>query len=222
VLVGSLGKIARDIALLTQSEIGELAEPAPPGRGGSSSMPQKRNPIGCAAILAIATRLPGLVSTMLAAMPQEHERALGGWLAEWETLPEILQLTAGALAQLRQILGGLQVNTERMRVNLEVTGGQIYAESVSTALAKKIGHAAAHQVIERACRKAMEERRHLRDVVTGDSDITTHLPAAELAALFDPGQHIRAAARRVDHALASDSVRRSLSATEGKPCPSPK
>src|SRR5262249_59490189 len=110
-LVGSLGKMAGDIALLTQSEVAEVAEPSAPGRGGSSSMPQKRNPVGCASVLATATRMPALVSVLLAAMTQEHERGLGGWQAEWETVPEVFLLASGALAQMRYTIEGLLVDT---------------------------------------------------------------------------------------------------------------
>jgi 3-carboxy-cis,cis-muconate cycloisomerase len=202
-LVGSLGKMARDIALMTQTEVAEVAEPSAPGRGGSSSMPQKRNPVGCATVLAAAIRVPTLVSVVLAAMPQEHERGLGGWQAEWETVPEILLLTSGALSQMLQVVTGLRVDADRMRANLDVTRGLIYAEAVSTALAQAIGHAAAHKLVERASRRAVEQHRPLQEVVLGDADITAHLSATELTSLFDPRQHVRAAARLVDRALAA-------------------
>src|SRR5262249_26768796 len=161
-LVGTLGKIARDISMMAQSEIGEVAEPTSPRRGGSSSMPQKQNPIGCSVVLAAATRVPALVSVMLAAMPQEHERGLGSWQAEWETLPEIFELTAGALAHMRHIIAGLVVDPDRMRANLEATGDLIFAESVSVALTSSIGRAAAHALVQRACRQAIEQRRNLQ------------------------------------------------------------
>jgi 3-carboxy-cis,cis-muconate cycloisomerase len=202
-LVGSLGKMARDIALMTQSEVAEVAEPSAPGRGGSSSMPQKRNPVGCATVLAAATRVPALVSVLLSAMPQEHERGLGGWQAEWETLPEIVLLTSGALSQMRQVMQGLRVDTERMRANLDATRGLIYAEAVSTALARTIGHAAAHRLVERACREALATSRHLQEVVSADAEIAGHLSATELTKLFDPQPHVRAGARLVDRALAA-------------------
>jgi 3-carboxy-cis,cis-muconate cycloisomerase len=202
-LVGSLGKMARDIALMTQTEIAEVAEPVAPGRGGSSSMPQKRNPVGCATVLATAARVPALISVMLAAMPQEHERGLGGWQAEWETVPEIFLLTSGALSQMRHLIVGLRVDAERMRTNLDATRGMIYAESVSTALARVIGHAAAHKQVERACRQALEEGRQLQEVVLGDAEIAGHLSAAELTSLFDPRPHIQAAARLTEQALAA-------------------
>ena len=120
-LVGTLGKIARDVSLLMQTEISEAFEPAAPGRGGSSTLPHKRNPVGCAVVLAAATKVPALVSVMLAAMVQEHERGLGNWHAEWETLPEICMLSAGALEQLTQVIEGLEIDTARMRRNLDVT-----------------------------------------------------------------------------------------------------
>jgi 3-carboxy-cis,cis-muconate cycloisomerase len=112
-LVGTLGKLARDISLLAQTEVGEAFEPAEPGKGASSTMPQKRNPVGASAALAAAVRVPGLVATMLAAMPQEHERGLGGWQAEWETLPEILRLAAGALWQMAEVAEGLELDPDR-------------------------------------------------------------------------------------------------------------
>jgi 3-carboxy-cis,cis-muconate cycloisomerase len=218
-LVGSLGKMARDIALMTQSEVAEVAEPSAPGRGGSSSMPQKRNPLGCATVLAAATRIPALVSVLLSAMTQEHERGLGGWQAEWESVPEILLLTSGALSNMRQVIVGLRVDSQRMRANLDATRGLIYAGAVSTALARAIGHATAHQLVERACRRALEERRPLQEVVLGDAEITEHLAAAELQSLFDPRPHVRAAARLVDQALAAASGYISGSPGEGAPRP---
>jgi 3-carboxy-cis,cis-muconate cycloisomerase len=202
-LVGSLGKMARDIALMTQSEVAELAEPATAGRGGSSSMPQKRNPVGCATVLAAATRVPALVSGLLSAMPQEHERGLGGWQAEWEMLPEVFLLTSGALSQSCQLIAGLRVDTQRMLANLEATRGLVYAETVTRALARTRGRPAAHTLVERACQRAVESRRHLMEVALEDAEITQHLSAAEMHRLFDPQPHVRAAALLVDQALAA-------------------
>jgi 3-carboxy-cis,cis-muconate cycloisomerase len=221
-LVGTLGKMARDISLMTQAEVAEVAEPAAAGRGGSSSMPQKRNPVGCATVLAAATRIPALVAVLLAAMTQEHERGLGGWQAEWETLPEVFLLTSGALAQMGCIIGGLRVDAGRMRANLDATRGLIYAETVSTAVAPALGHAAAHKLVERACRQAVEENRPLQDVVLGDAEIAGYLSPAEVKSLFDPQQHVRAAARLVDQALTAASTSLSSSPVEETPCPSPK
>src|SRR5262249_18604015 len=221
-LVGSLGKMARDIALMTQSEVAEVAEPSAPGRGGSSSMPQKRNPVGCATVLAAATRLPALVSVLLSAMTQEHERGLGGWQAEGETLPEAFLLTSGALSQMRSVVVGLRVDPDGMRANLDATGGLTYAAAVSTALARTIGRAAAHERVEGACCRAREGGRHLLEVLLGAAEITEHLSAAELKSLFDPQQHVRAAARLVDGALAVASSNISPLPTDEESCPSQK
>jgi 3-carboxy-cis,cis-muconate cycloisomerase len=205
-LVGSLGKVARDISLMTQSEVGEVSEPSAPGRGGSSSMPQKRNPVGCAATLAASTRVPALVSTMLSAMPQEHERGLGGWHAEWETLPEVFLLASGGLAQMRDVIAGLRVHPDRMRANLEANGGIAYAESVSSAIAPIVGHGEAHEVVARACRTALEQGQALREVVLAEEAIRAHLSAEEVEALFDPRPHVLAAARMVDRVLAAHAT----------------
>jgi 3-carboxy-cis,cis-muconate cycloisomerase len=202
-LVGTLGKMARDVALMTQSEVAEVAEPSVPGRGGSSSMPQKRNPVGCATVLAAAARVPALVSVLLSAMTQEHERGLGGWQVEWETVPEVFLLTSGALFQMRLVATGLRVDAKRMRANLDATRGLIYAEGVGTALARVIGQAAAHQLVERACRCAQEEGRHLQEIALGDAEIARHFSPADLKLLFDSQPHVRAAARLVDQALAA-------------------
>ena len=196
--VGTLGKIAKDIALLAQTEIGELAEPSGDGRGGSSTMPHKRNPVTAAVVLSAATRVPGLVSTMLSAMVQEHERGLGGWHAEWETLPEIVRLAAGALYQMAEMLPRLEVDAERMRQNLEATRGLIYAEAVSMALAEKIGKAEAHKLVEAASGRALKQKRHFRDILSEDSQVTKHLTAGALAELFEARNYLGEAEALVD------------------------
>jgi 3-carboxy-cis,cis-muconate cycloisomerase len=200
-LVGSLGKIARDMSLQMQTEVGELAEPVAEGRGGSSTMPHKRNPVGCAAVLAAAVRVPGLAATMLSGMVQEHERALGGWQAEWDTLPEIMRLSAGALRQLGDVAAGLNVDAARMRANLDATHGQIMAEAVTLALGADIGRMAAHELVERACRAASESGRHLRDVLKQDPEVSAHLGAADIDRLLDPAGHTGAAAAFVERVL---------------------
>ncbi|MGB7480255.1 MAG: lyase family protein, partial [Burkholderiaceae bacterium] len=200
-LTGSLGKMARDISLMAQTEVGEAAEPSAPGRGGSSTMPHKRNPVACAAMLAAAARVPGLVATLLAALVQEHERALGGWQAEWDTLPQIARLTGGALRQMRQAVEGLEVDAARMRANLDATHGLIMAEAVTLALGAAIGRQQAHELVQQACEQALASGRHLRDVLAADDRITTMLPAAELTRLFKPGAYLGAAADFVDSVL---------------------
>jgi len=202
-LVGTLGKIARDIALMGQTEIGELAEPSEPGRGGSSTMPHKRNPVGSAVALAAAARVPALVSVMLTAMTQEHERGLGGWHAEWETLPEICTLTAGALAHVVRVVTGLEVNPVRMRENLDATNGLVMAEAAAVALARHIGRHAAHELVQSACRRAVGQGRHLRDVLSDDPDVCRHISSAELDQAFDPVSYLGMAGAFVDRVLAN-------------------
>ncbi|MGB8494416.1 MAG: 3-carboxy-cis,cis-muconate cycloisomerase [Candidatus Acidiferrum sp.] len=182
---GTLGKIARDISLHAQTEIAELAEPIFEGRGGSSTMPHKRNPVTCAVVLAAAARIPGLVATLLSAMPQEEQRGLGGWHAEWETLPDIVRLSGGALHHLVEMLPGLEVDTARMRHNLELTNGLIFAEAVTMALGDRMGKMPAHLVVEAACKKAREQKRHLKDILREESGLRGHLTPADLESLFD-------------------------------------
>jgi 3-carboxy-cis,cis-muconate cycloisomerase len=207
-LVGTLGKLARDVSLLMQTEVGEAFEPAAPGRGGSSTLPHKRNAVGCAVVLAAATKVPALVSVMLAAMVQEHERGLGNWHAEWETLPEICMLSAGALEQLTQVIEGLEVDTARMRHNLEATHGLILAEAVSAALAPKLGREAAHALIEEACRRALEQHKPLREVLAKDAKVGKLLSAADLDRLFDPANYLGMSDQFVERVLASRTGRK--------------
>jgi 3-carboxy-cis,cis-muconate cycloisomerase len=192
-LVGTLGKIARDISLLMQTEIAEVLEPAAEGRGASSTMPHKRNPVASATILACATRTPGLVATLLAAMPQEHERGLGGWQAEWETYPEIFRLTAIALERAVEIAAGMEVCPERMRAHLETTQGLVMSEAVSITLAAHIGRDSAHKLIESAARRAVTEGRHLREILLDTPEVRAHLDAAEIEALLKPRNYLGSA-----------------------------
>ena len=202
-ITGTLGKLARDLSLMTQTEVAEVAEPSAPGRGGSSTMPHKRNPVGCAVALAAAVRVPALVSTMLSGMVQEHERALGGWQAEWDTLPDIALLTSGALRQMRDVAAGLAVDTERMRANVDITHGLIMGEAVMLALGAKTGRMAAHKLVEQASRRAVDGQRHLRDVIGEDAELSRHLSPTELDRLFDPANYTGEAGAFVDRVLAS-------------------
>lgn len=202
-LTGSLGKMARDIALLMQTDVGEAFEPAGEGRGGSSTMPHKRNPVTAAVVLAAATRVPHLAGSLLSGMAQEHERGLGGWHAEWQVLPELVQLSAGALAQMADTIEGLDVDADRMRANLDITNGLIMAEAVTMALGAKIGRMAAHQRVEAASKLAVSEKRHLRDVLAQDEVVIQHLGAETLAQLFDPLGYTGMAATLVDRVLAA-------------------
>jgi 3-carboxy-cis,cis-muconate cycloisomerase len=203
--VGTLGKIARDISLHAQTEIAEIAEPAGEGRGGSSTMPQKRNPVTCATVLAAAQRVPGLVSTMLSSMVQEQERGLGGWQAEWETLPEIVCLSGGALHHLAEMLAGLHVDEKRMLKNLDATHGLIFAEAITMALGDHLGKMPAHMLVESACKKARAENRHLKDVLRGEPGLNVYLTPADLERLFDMRNYLGSAEEFVRRVLAEVS-----------------
>jgi 3-carboxy-cis,cis-muconate cycloisomerase len=201
-IAGTLGKIARDISLHSQTEVAELFEPTAEGRGGSSTMPHKQNPVTCAVVLAAATRIPSLVGTILSAMPQEYERGLGGWHAEWETLPEIVRLAGGALHHLANMLPTLRVDTDRMRQNLEITHGLIFAEVVSLALADRMGKMPAHLLLEAATKKARESNRHLKDVLREGPGVHGHLTPADLDSLFDVRNYLGNAEEFVDQIVA--------------------
>ncbi|WP_462381336.1 3-carboxy-cis,cis-muconate cycloisomerase [Pseudomonas sp. Marseille-QA0892] len=201
-IAGSLGKIGRDLSLLMQTDVGEVFEPSAPGKGGSSTMPHKRNPVGSAVLIAAATRAPGLVATMLSAMPQEHERSLGLWHAEWETLPELFCLVSGALQQALIAIPDLEVDAERMRVNLGQTRGLLLAEAVSITLSGKIGRDAAHHLVERCSKQAVKDARSLRDVLADDADVSRHLSPSELDTLLEPAHYLGQARRWVAAAIA--------------------
>jgi len=202
VAVGTLGKIARDVSLLAQTEVGEAHEAPAEGRGGSSTMPHKRNPVGAAVALAAAIRAPGLVGTFLSAMPQEHERGLGGWPAEWETLPELVLLTAGAARAMADVLEGLVVDPARMRANLDLTQGLVMAEAISMALAVRMGKEGAHRAVEAASQRALATHRPLADVLAEDPTITRHLSPSDLAARLTPESYLGAAGELVRQVLA--------------------
>ena len=183
---GTLGKFANDFSLLMQTEVAEVAEPVAEGRGGSSTMPHKRNPIACAAILTAAQRTPGLVATLYTGQIQQHERALGGWQAEWETLPELMTLVGGALAQSEALVRDMQVFPPKMRADLEITHGLIMAEAVTLALAEFVGKADAHHRIEALCRQALDTSCPLQSVLENDPQVSEHLSADRLTQLLDP------------------------------------
>jgi 3-carboxy-cis,cis-muconate cycloisomerase len=197
-LVGSLAKLARDVALLMQSEVAEAGETL---AGTSSTMPHKRNPIACPLVIAAATRLPGLAATLLAALPQEHERGLGGWHAEWETLPEICRLTAGALAQMHTVVEGLEIDAARMRATLVAAPGLAAAESLAFALAAHLGRPAAHELVARLAREAQSTGRTLEQLAAAIPEVAGRLSRAELAAACDPAQQLGAAQEFIDQVL---------------------
>ncbi len=203
ILAGTCGKIARDVSLMMQTDVAEAFEPAGEGRGGSSTLPHKRNPVASASALGAATMAPNLAATIFAAQVQDHERSAGPWHAEWPTLPTLELVTSGALAAVVDIAEGLDVDTERMRGNLDTTHGLIMAEAVSMALADKIGKSEAHHVIEAASRKSISEKKHLRDVLAADPRVTAHLDAARLESLFDPMAYQGVSQSFIDRLLTS-------------------
>jgi 3-carboxy-cis,cis-muconate cycloisomerase len=203
ILAGSCGKIARDVSLMMQTDVGEAFEPSGEGRGGSSTMPHKRNPVAAATALAAATMAPNLAATIFAAQVQDHERSAGPWHAEWPTLPTLLLVTSGALAATVDIAEGLEVDAIRMRANLDMTHGLIMAEAVTFALAEKIGKRDAHHLIEAASKKAVAGKKHLRDVLTSDSKVTAQLSTETIAKLFEPMAYQGVSQALIDRLLAS-------------------
>jgi 3-carboxy-cis,cis-muconate cycloisomerase len=203
ILTGSCGKIARDVSLMMQTDVAEAFEPSGEGRGGSSTMPHKRNPVAAAAALAAAAMAPNLAATIFAAQVQDHERSAGPWHAEWPTLPTLQLATSGALAAIAELAEGLEVDVSRMRVNLDATHGLIMAEAVTFALAANIGKSDAHHLVEAASKKAVAGKQHLRDMLASDPKVTAHLNADKLAKLFDPMAYQGVSQELIDRLLAS-------------------
>ena len=217
VLAGSLGKIAKDISLMSQGEVGELAEPSGGGRGGSSAMPHKRNPVAAMTALAAAVRAPQRVAALLAAMPQEHERGLGNWQAELAEFGGLLASVHGALAALTLAAGGLQAFPDRMRHNIDALQGLVFAEALAMRVAREIGKSDAHHWVEKLSQETVARGAHLRDVALQalivDARLRERIAPAELAALFDadaPARHASALAAPQLAALAThaDELRR--------------
>jgi 3-carboxy-cis,cis-muconate cycloisomerase len=203
ILSGSCGKIARDVSLMMQTDVGEAFEPSGEGRGGSSTMPHKRNPVASASALGAATMAPNLAATIFAAQIQDHERSAGPWHAEWPTLPTLLLVTSGALAAIVDIAEGLEVDAIRMRSNLDTTHGLIMAEAVTFALAEKLGKSDAHHLVEAATKRAVAEKKHLRDVLAADPKVSAQLSAAAIAKLFEPMDYQGVSQALIDRQLAS-------------------
>jgi 3-carboxy-cis,cis-muconate cycloisomerase len=193
-----MGKVARDVVLLAQTEVGEAREGGEAGR--SSAMPHKHNPIGAVAVLACATRAPGLSATILAAMAQEHERGAGGWQAEWQTLAELMRLGGSAAASLRELLGGLQIDAGRMRSNIVELA---LSESVVVALAGSIGSSAARAVVEDAAARTARECMPFREALLKSPEVRDGLGAARLDAALDPVRYLGACDQLIDRALAA-------------------
>ncbi len=200
-IVGNVGKMAKDWSLLMQTEIAEVFEPAAKGRGGSSTMPHKRNPVAAASILAAANRVPALMASVFQSMVQEHERALGAWHAEWLAIPEIFQLCAGALERSSDVLEHMQVNTDAMQRNLECTHGLIMAEAVMMALAPKLGRLNAHHLVEQACQQAVAQQQHLKTVLADMEQVQAHFNDQALDELFNPASYLGNIQAQIDAVL---------------------
>lgn len=202
-MVGAtLGKIATEIATLMRSEVGELREPYQTGRGSSSTMPQKRNPIAAPPIIAIANRLRECVGTQLTAMIQEHERSVAGQPLEWLVIPEAFGLLSGALKHSRQTLEGLDVDVEQMRRNLDSSGGFLMAESVMMGLAPHTGRNEAHHMVSAASARALEQGQTLTEAVLADEAIMAHLSEVEVNELFEPASYLGCVEEMIDAVLA--------------------
>jgi 3-carboxy-cis,cis-muconate cycloisomerase len=199
---GTLGKISMDVKLMMQTEVGEVYEPYAHGRGSSSTMPQKRNPISSCYIHAQISVLRQHAAAMLDAMVADHERSTGPWEIEWIVLPEAFCLLAGALAQSRFVIEGLEVDAKRMRANLDMTHGLVVSEAVMMGLAPYIGREYAHDLVYDICRVAIKEERPLLDLLAENTEITKHVTRDQLAAMCDPAAYLGQSGLMVDRVLA--------------------
>lgn len=205
-VTGSLGKVALDVMMMMTSELGEVYEPFVKGRGASSTMPQKRNPISCELMYAAAKGVRQQAGLMLDAMIQDFERSTGPWQAEWIAIPEAFALSAASLGQAKFMLAGLEVRTERMRQNLDMTQGLIVAEAVMMGLAPALGRQVAHDVVYAACRMANDQRISLLDALLAQGEATAQLDVTELERLTDPANYLGLAPQMVDLALARPGI----------------
>jgi len=203
---GTLGKIAMDVKLMMQTEVGEVYEPFAHGRGSSSTMPQKRNPISSCYIHAAVSVVRQHAAALMDAMIADHERSTGPWEIEWIVLPEAFCLTAGALKQTRFVLEGLEVDEARMRANIDLTNGLLMSEAVMMGLGPYIGREYAHDLVYDLCREAIATRRPLLDILAEHPEISRHLDRAVLALLTDPANYLGQAGVMVDRVLAARRV----------------
>jgi 3-carboxy-cis,cis-muconate cycloisomerase len=200
-VTGTCGKIAFDVKLLMQTEVEEVYEPFYQGRGSSSTMPQKRNPISSVYITAQAAMVKQLVAALLEAQVEDHERSTGPWEIEWIALPDIFMLAAGALAQTRFLVSGLQVNEKKMRENLDLTNGLIMSEAVMMGLGSSLGRNRAHDLVYDICREVVKTGRPLIDLLAADQEIGKHASRQQLEKLVDPANYLGVAGKMVDRVL---------------------
>ena len=204
-VTGTLGKISMDVKLMMQTEVEEVYEPFAQGRGSSSTMPQKRNPISSNYIHACAAMVRQNVAALLDAMVEDHERSTGPWEIEWIALPEIFCLSAGALAQARFLIGGLQVDPARMRANLDLTKGLVVSEAVMMGLGPALGRQRAHDLVYDICRDVIAGKGTFLDLLAANPDISAHMDRKQLAALLDPANYCGLSGEMVDRVLALQS-----------------
>ena len=200
-LTGTLGKIGTDVLMMMQTEVGEVFEAFKHGRGASSTMPQKRNPVSCELMVVAARAMRQHVAQMLDGMLQDHERASGAWHLEWLTMPQAFITTAGSLSQARELLDGLEVDTDRMRANLDITSGMIVSEAVMMGLAPHMGRQVAHDVVYDACRDAIQQNKSLYEILSKMAQTTDALPDEEIRAMCDPANYTGLAGEMVDRML---------------------
>jgi 3-carboxy-cis,cis-muconate cycloisomerase len=203
-VTGTLGKISMDVKLMMQTEVAEVFEPFHEGRGSSSTMPQKRNPIASLYIHATAALVRQHVAALLEAAVADHERSTGPWEIEWIALPEIFLLASGALRQTRDLLTGLEVDAARMRANLDMTGGAIVSEAVMMGLGPHLGRQRAHDLVYDICRVAATTNAPLVDLLEQDREIARHVTRRELEAMCDPANYLGLSGEMVDRVLAQE------------------
>jgi 3-carboxy-cis,cis-muconate cycloisomerase len=203
VAAGAMGKIAHDIVLLMQTEVGEVSEAAAPGKGGSSAMPQKRNPVDTMEAQAAARLAVGAAAVALNAMPNEHERAVGGWQAEWVAMPNLFRSVAGAVARVGSAVNGLEIDAGRMRANLEQSGGLLMAESVTMALARHVGRPAAQQIVKAAAGRVSSAKVTFRQALRDDPAVRAALSEEEIDRALDPAAYFGSSDMLIDRALAA-------------------
>lgn len=210
VVAGAMAKLAGDVVLLSQTEVGEASEGAAPGKGVSSAMPQKHNPVDATGAIASARLAIGEVPVILSAMEQEHERAAGGWQAEWMAVPDLFRFTASAVERVRDAISGLEIDPARMSANLDLTGGLIMAESLTMALAPHLGRPEAQRIVKALCDRAASSGIHLRQVALEEVQVHTILSLEEIDRALDPGKYLGSTDAFIDQALAAYREARSF------------
>lgn len=199
---GTLGKLSTDVKLMMQTEVAEVFEPYHPGRGSSSTMPQKRNPIASCYIHAAISVVRQHAAALMDAMVADHERSTGPWEIEWIVLPEAFCLMAGALKHSRAVLEGLEVDPEAMRRNIEMTHGLVMSEAVMMGLGHHLGREYAHDLVYELCRQAVKQRRPLLDLLCENEEITRHVQREQLAVMCEPDNYLGQSGLMVDRVLA--------------------